>query len=266
MPATAHWPIVVARNWCICSGLARHTIRAMKYVSTNTASVETSDWAELERIRRAISMRSRIVRPTLARVGARLPPVSAWTERAEAKSRKVSSGNSLRQSVVDGLRVVAKADAAYDLFQLRAQGAARFDHGVLQRIGHAGPGLQGGHHQVDGLGQLGFDLRRPPHCQKASSRPPSRPTISEMAITKGRAQPRTKCKTPAVRNRPSTARSGAGRGRSGPRARPPFGGFSLASCSNRCGPIADPRVPPVPGGEPELRSGRPVVGIQSWAI
>ncbi len=92
LPATVHWAIFVAKNSCICSGLPRHTKTAMKYVRKNTASVETSDWAELERIRRAISIRSRIVRPTLAKVGARLPPVSAWTERAEAKSRKVSSG------------------------------------------------------------------------------------------------------------------------------------------------------------------------------
>ena len=37
-------------------------------------------------MRREISMRSRIVLPTLARVGARLPPVSDWTAKADEKT------------------------------------------------------------------------------------------------------------------------------------------------------------------------------------
>ena len=160
VPATAHWPIDVARNSCICSGLVRHTTRAMKYVSISTASVETSDWAELERMRRAISMRSRIVRPTLAKVGARLPPVSAWTDRADGKQQKRLQRDALRQSVIDRPRIVSKADAAHHLFQLGTQRAARFAHGVFQGIGDAGPGPQRGHHQVDGVGQLGFDSAR----------------------------------------------------------------------------------------------------------
>ena len=165
VPATAHWPIVVARNSCICSGLPRQTKTAMKYVSKNTTIVETSDWAELERIRRAISMRSRIVRPTLAKVGARLPPVSACTERAEANSRKVSSGHALRQSVIDRPRIVSITNPPHDFFKLRKQRAARFAHGVLQGVGDAGPGPQRGHHQVDGVGQLGFDFCGPPPRQ-----------------------------------------------------------------------------------------------------
>ena len=57
--------------------------------------------------------------------------------------------------------------------------AARFAHGVLQGIGDACPGPQRGHHQVDGVGQLGFDscglaalpdrLQLP--CQQADDQP-----------------------------------------------------------------------------------------------
>ena len=144
----------------------------MKYVRNNTAMVETSDWAELERIRLAISMRSRIVRPTLAKVGARLPPVSDCTDSAEANKQEGFQRDALRQSVIGRAGIVSKTDAADDLFQLRdATGCCDSRHGVLQGIGDAGPRLQGGHHQVDGIGQLRFDS-----C--ASAPPPDRPPVA----------------------------------------------------------------------------------------
>ena len=56
------------------------------------ASVENCDWAVFERMRRATSMRSRIVLPTVVSVEESLPPTSQWTASAEVNYRKASSG------------------------------------------------------------------------------------------------------------------------------------------------------------------------------
>ena len=194
VPATAHWPIGGGEELVHLLGIGPPHDQAMKYVSSITATVETSDWAELERMRRAISMRSRIVRPTLAKVGARLPPVSHWTAKAEREQEE-----GLQRDALASVRDRPRADRLRSGFgppplPVGTQGAARFAHGVFQGVGDAGPGPQGGHHQVDGVGQLGFDFCGMPRAARYdSSCPPSRPTISPTAITKGEAQPRTKC-------------------------------------------------------------------------
>ena len=137
--ATKKLPTFVAKKASIRCGSSNQMMVAMKYVSPKMAMIETRTCVVIARIRREISIRSRIVRPTVANVEARLPPTSQLTESAEEKSTKVSSRHALRQTVKDGLGIVAKTDPTGHLVELFVKRRMAFTHGTLGRIHHAEP-------------------------------------------------------------------------------------------------------------------------------
>ena len=207
-------------------------------------------------------MRSRIVRPTLAKVGARLPPVSDCTEKRRGKQEKGLQRNALRQSMIGGPRIVAETDAAHDFFQLGTQRAARFVHGVLQGIGDAGPRPQRGHHQVDGIGQLGLDPCRLPRRQIGLQSPRQQADDQCDRDHEGRGPAEGEVQEPGRQEDRAPGREAvAARDRNGPREPAPAGDASEASaaCSIRSrASVAGPRVPPVGGdhAQPQQQSGQ----------
>ena len=244
----------------------------MKYVSSITAIVETSDWAELERMRRAISMRSRIVRPTLAKVGARLPPVSDWTDRADEKSRKVSSGTRCVQ-----VRDRPSADRRPKRMRpttsssCGTQRAARFARGVFQGVGRRRPPPPGrppsGRWRrpigfrfcaVLPRGQVGLHLAAQQADDQADGdHERRRPSRRRSSISAGRQKPTT------------TARNGIGRETNGPPGSAPAadGPESSAGPSIRWrGQRAGAGVPPpeADDAEPSNRQPEEQAECQSW--
>ena len=156
--ATRKLPTFVVRNPRMRPGSLNHMNRAMKYVTPSTEMIETRACVVMARLLLDISIRSRIVRPTVANVGARLPPTSQCTERAEANSRNVSSGTRSVSAAKHGLRRVAELDAIRDFFELLIEGRPAFAYRALQGLGQSSSGAKRAHHEVDRVGQLGFDL------------------------------------------------------------------------------------------------------------
>jgi hypothetical protein len=76
MSATTRDPVPLVRKPTIRSGFARHMRNPNKYDSAMIAATERFASTVCVRIRRDSSTRSRIVRPTVANVVARLPPTS----------------------------------------------------------------------------------------------------------------------------------------------------------------------------------------------
>ena len=95
--ATRKLPTFVVRNPRMRPGSLNHMNRAMKYVTQSTEMMETRACVVMARLLLDISIRSRIVRPTVASVGARLPPTSQWTEsRGEQQKRLQRHGRLVR--------------------------------------------------------------------------------------------------------------------------------------------------------------------------